>query len=404
MSLDGKHVVVAGAGIGGLAAGLLAARAGARVTLLERSADPRTAGGGIVLQPNGLAVLYGLDLDERLLRSGCRLSSLRVADPNGRSIVEVGVPRFSGSLDHALVLRRGELLSALLDLAVAEPTVERRFGVEVLEATPGGEVVVRGPAGTQRLEADVVVGADGVHSAVREHSGIPARVGSGLRYVRGIGAEVPLDGLIEYWTSLGIFGVAPLPHGSYFYSSTDASPLTQALRDRDLGLFRDTWARELPLAGEVLSTVERIEDLVASHVVRVDCTRWTTGRVVLLGDAAHAMAPNLGQGAGSALADAAVLVWELAQPGEVVRALVRFEASRRPGVRAVQDIAGWLSWLSDLRRSPLRAARDAVLRLLGPRLVGEVGIRLVEQQDPVWLRMVAENPTGAVGPVLAAMG
>jgi 2-polyprenyl-6-methoxyphenol hydroxylase-like FAD-dependent oxidoreductase len=398
MSLQDKHVAVVGGGIGGMATALLAARAGARVTLFEQGVEPRTVGAGLLLQPNGLAVLYGLDLDERLLRRGVRVSSLRIADARGRTILDVAVPRFAGGLDHALVVRRGELLSALRDLLVAEAGVECRFGSEVLEASPNGEVIHRGLRGMHRLAADLVVAADGVHSSVRRRSSLRAQVSCGLRYVRGLGPELPIDGLTEYWTALGIFGVAPLRHGSYFYASTDSERLSRALADRNLRLFRDTWRRALPLAGQVLDGVARFEDLVVSYVVRVRCPRWTSGRLVLLGDAAHAMAPNLGQGAGSALTDAAVLVWELAQPGDLASALARYETRRQPAVRAVQRIAGWLGWLSDLRATPVRWLRDGTLAMLGPRMLGDVGMRLVEQQDPLMLQIAARDPGGSFAP------
>jgi 2-polyprenyl-6-methoxyphenol hydroxylase-like FAD-dependent oxidoreductase len=395
MSLEGRHVAVVGGGIGGAATALMAARAGARVTLLEQREKPGTVDTGIVLQPNALAVLYGLDLDERLMRRGVRLSSLRVAGARGRTIIDVPVPRFADGLDHALVVGRGELMSALFDLVSADRAIECRFGATVLEASPGGEVVYGGGAGNHFLQADVVVGADGVHSAIRRHSGLRAHVGLGLRYVRGIGPELALAGhMTEYWTALGIFGVAPLRHGCYFYASANAEPLAQALAKGDLGLFRDTWRRELPLAGDALVGVDHLED---SFAVRVDCEHWTSGKLVLLGDAAHAMAPNLGQGAGSALADAAVLVWELAQPGEIADAFARYEVRRRPAVRAVQKIAGLLGRLSDLGPAGLRALRDASLHALAPWLVGDVGMRLVEQQDPLWLRIAAANPTQSVG-------
>jgi 2-polyprenyl-6-methoxyphenol hydroxylase-like FAD-dependent oxidoreductase len=391
MGLEGRHVAVVGGGIGGAATALMAARAGARVTLLEQRGGPCPADTGLVLQPNGLAVLYGLDLDERLMRRGVRLSSLRVADPRGRTIIDVPVPRFAEGLDHALVVHRTELISALFDLVAAEPAIECHFGTTVLEATSSGAVTYRDPSGSHGFDANVVVGADGVHSAIRRHSGLHARVGLGRRYVRGLGPEVPLDGrMTEYWTGLGIFGVAPLRHGCYFYASADARPLAQALARGDVGAFRDTWRRELPLAGDVLAEADRLDD---TFVVRVDCEPWTSGRIVLVGDAAHAMAPNLGQGAGSALVDAAVLVWELAQPGETAAALARYEARRRPAVRAVQKIAGWLGRLSELGPAGLRAVRDASLHVLAPLLVGDVGMRLVEQQDPLWLRIAAANPS-----------
>jgi 2-polyprenyl-6-methoxyphenol hydroxylase-like FAD-dependent oxidoreductase len=365
------------------------------VTLLERDLAPRTPRAGILLHPNALAVLYGLDLDERLDRHGARITTLRIADASGRTILDVPVPTFGAGLDHALVIRRDDVLAALLDLAAAERDVECVFGSEVVAATASGEVTYRSRGTRRTLVADVVVGADGAHSAVRRQSGIAARAVRGLRYVRGIGAELPLVGLTEFWTEDGIFGVAPVPHGTYFYASAGAPALADALAARDVARFADRWARALPIGAEVLTGVA-FDDLVVTETVRVDADAWTTGRVVLVGDAAHAMAPNLGQGAGSALADAAVLVWELARAADASTALARYELRRRPAVRPVQDIADWLGWLSDLTPAAVRELRDGAVHLLGPWLLGEVGMRLVEQQDPLWLRLASENPTEAV--------
>ncbi|HZP41719.1 MAG TPA: NAD(P)/FAD-dependent oxidoreductase [Candidatus Binatia bacterium] len=395
MPLEGRHVAVVGAGIGGIAAALLLARGGARVTLFERDPEPRTVRAGLLLQPNGLAVLYGLDLDERLQRRGARVSQLRVADAAGATLFDVPIPRFAAGLDHALVLRRREVLAALVDLVVAEPGVERRFGTEVDAVTADGSVAFRTPKGPATLRADLVVGADGVHSRVRKASRVDARVSHGFRYVRGLGPPMRLDGMTEYWTSLGIFGLAPVDHGTYFYGAADAQPLATAIEEQDVELFRRAWAAALPAAGEALAGVRRFQDLLVNEVRRVDCARWVDGAVVLLGDAAHAMAPNLGQGAGSALVDAVVLAWELAQPGEPAAALARYERRRRPAVRAVQDLTDRLAWLASVHHPALRGVRDAAVRLLGSWVVGEVPLRLVEQEDPLWLRLTATAPAAA---------
>jgi len=396
MSLEGADVVVVGAGIGGIAAALLAARAGARVTVFEEADEPRAVGAGLLLQPNGLAVLFGLDLDERLMRRGVRVSSLRIADETGATILETPVPRFGEGLDHALVLPRGELLAALVDLLVVEPNVTCRFGAHVTEVSPDGRVVFHARSGDGTTSGDVIVGADGVHSTVRKRARIAAKVSRGHRYVRGIGPSVDFDGMTEYWTRLGIFGVAPLRRGCYYYASAQDGPLSSAIRDRDLTLFLESWAAALPLSSRVLADVRRFEDLIVNETIRVDCESWVAGRVVLLGDAAHAMAPNLGQGAGSALVDATVLVWELAQGGDPAAAMARYEARRRPAVHAVQRIADQLGWLSAQTAPVVRTLRDRALRLLGPLLPGNIPMRLVEQADPLWLRMAAANPREAL--------
>jgi len=292
------------------------------------------------------------------------------------------------------VLPRAEVLAALGDLVVAESGIECCFGAEVDGVAADGTVTYRTAGSTRTLDASLVVGADGVHSHCRKRSGIRAHVSQGFRYFRGLGPPLRIEAMTEYWTPLGIFGLAPAGHATYFYGSTDARPLARAIADQDFDAFREAWAEALPLAGAALAGHRSFEQLLTTEVRRVDCERWVDGRLVLLGDAAHAMAPNLAQGAGSALVDAAVLAWELTQPSEQAAALVRFDARRRPAVRTVQDLTDRLATLAALRHPALRAVRDRALRLLGSWILGEVPQRLVEQEDPLWLRVAAAEPGG----------
>jgi 2-polyprenyl-6-methoxyphenol hydroxylase-like FAD-dependent oxidoreductase len=232
-----------------------------------------------------------------------------------------------------------------------------------------------------------------VHSRVRRQIKIPARVGRTWWYARGFGPSMPaLSGITEYWTKLGIFGVAPLDHGTYFYAATHADPIASALREHDFEYFRGSWGEALPLAGPILANLTSLDDMSISQSIQVDCPRWTQGRVVLLGDAAHAMAPNLAQGASSALVDATILVWELTQSVNQTEALLRYEARRRSAAHVVQRFAARLGWLSHLTHPALRWLRDGATQLLGSSLVGSVSMRMVEQSDPMWLRMAAEEP------------
>jgi hypothetical protein len=135
--------------------------------------------------------------------------------------------------------------------------------------------------------------------------------------------------------------------------------MTAALAARDLVAFRELWSAALPSAAPVLAGVGGFDELLRNDVVRVDCRRWSDGRLVLLGDAAHAMAPNLGQGANSAMVDAAVLAAELAGGQPLGQALDRYQARREAAVRRVQDRADRLARLWELANPVLRLATDA---------------------------------------------
>jgi 2-polyprenyl-6-methoxyphenol hydroxylase-like FAD-dependent oxidoreductase len=384
MDLHRARVIVVGAGIGGMAAAVLLARAGAGVTLLERAAEIRAAGAGILLQPNGLAVLRGLGLDEPLHRAGRRVDAVTVRGPDGRAITELAVPDFGAGLDHHLAVRRSALHAALLDAVDAEPGVDCWPGVEVVAANRYGTVSIAG----ERLVGDLVVGADGVRSAVRDRDAFGARVSrTGDVYVRGLVPMADPGGAGETWTPIGLFGGAPVDAATrYFYASATAPAVRAAVAARDLDALREAWRSALPDAGRLLDAVGSFDELLVNDVVRVRCGRWHDGRRVLLGDAAHAMAPTAGQGANSALVDAAVLVAELSAAGSIEAGLAGYTARRRPAVHAVQTRADRLTRLAHLRAPLARRLRDAALGVAGRRPgAAERIVRAGQQEDPATL-------------------
>lgn len=371
MDLNRLNVVVVGGGIGGAAAALLFARAGARVILLEKVAEPRAVGAGIALAPNGLAVLEGLGLGPELERVGCRVATGRLADGRGRSLIEPkGQPR-------VVVLRRSELQELLYDALGRERGLERRLGAEVEATRPEGVVRVAG----QEIHADLIVGADGVHSKVRESGGFRARVErTGISYVRGlVHREVARSE--EAWTAAGLFGSFAVRNGTYFFASLGSAECRRALAERDLDGLREAWAEAYPPAAEILAGVGRFDDLLVNEVSRVRCERFVSGKIALLGDAAHAMPPNLGQGANSALVDAVVLVAELRAAAELGEGLERYDRRRRPKVERVATTAARLGHIAEWRHPLARWLRDRLLMPAAAALSGG-SAELLLQEDP----------------------
>ena len=350
------HVVVVGGATGGATAALLLARAGAHVTVVERVARPRAVGAGIALAENGMAVLESLGLGPALAAAR-EVRGIRVTDATGRTLLITPEPA-----PRLVMLRRATLQGVLLDALATEPRVQRRFGAEVVGAAPDGTLVLREPDGeTRTLRADLVIGADGVHSRVREGGTFGARTrGTGIRYIRGLVAE-GLAEQVEAWTAAGLFGSYPVDGGTYFFASCGTSDCADALATHDLGALRAAWARAYVPADRILGAVKDFDALLVNHVERVDCARWHDGRLVLLGDAAHAMAPNLGQGANSALVDAAVLLNELRRAPALGAALAAYDARRRPAVRRVADTAARLGRLAEATHPVARTLRDRVL-------------------------------------------
>jgi 2-polyprenyl-6-methoxyphenol hydroxylase-like FAD-dependent oxidoreductase len=372
-------VVVSGGAIGGAAAALLFARAGARVTLCERVAEPRALGAGIGLADNGLAVLEALGLLGALAAQARPVAAARIVDGARRPIFAP-----PGPAPRLWTLRRADLHGVLLDAVAAEPGIAAHYGVEVERATNDGRVWVReATGGARELAADLVIGADGVASRVRDGGRFGAVVHPpGIQYLR-----VLVDGGAalgeEAWTAAGLFGSFAVAGGAYVYASAGSPATRAALAAGDLAALCDAWRDAYPAATPLLAGIARFDDLLLHPVRRVDCERWVDGRLVLLGDAAHAMAPNLGQGANSALVDAAVLLDELRRAPELAAGLAAYEHRRRPAVRYVAAAAARLGALAEWRRPWARWFRDRLLMPLAARLTrpGDLDRVLQERRD-----------------------
>ena len=355
MLLSGLNILVCGGATGGCAAALVLARAGATVLLVERVARPKEIGAGIAIAENGLAVLESLGLRDALTVAR-PVTEVRIVDALGRTLL---APR--GEPPRAVMLRRSSLQGMLLDAVAKEPGIECRFGVEVTRASPLGDVTLRDGAGESTERADLVIGADGVHSRVRDGGAFGARVQrTGLRYVRMLLRDDVATGT-EAWTPAGLFGSFPVDGGTYAFASCGTPECSAALDARDLEAFRDAWARAYPAAARILASLTSFDELIQNEVIRVDCERWSDGRLVLLGDAAHAMAPNLGQGANSALVDAMVLQFELRQCSTLAEGLEAYERRRQKAVRRVADASSRLGKLAEVTHPVARTLRDRVL-------------------------------------------
>src|SRR6266536_179725 len=227
--LAGADVVVVGAGVAGTTTALLLARAGASVTLLERSEVPDRARAGIVLQPNGLAVLAGLDLANRLRGTGCVLRHARIYGNRSSLITTSTIGDFGRGLDHLLGVRGSALHDVLLDAVAEQPAIVCRSGATVTGCTADGIVELHWRGRPSTIEANLVVGADGVRSAVRSTGTFPTRVRrTGRSYARGL---VPRTGTLphgEYWTPLGLFGVMPVDPDTVYFNAAAHTPAVAA--------------------------------------------------------------------------------------------------------------------------------------------------------------------------------
>lgn len=380
-SLEGRQVIVVGAGPGGIAAAILCARAAARVTLLDAGPGP-DVDAGVVLRPDALAILHALGLGDRLSPRGRRVTRRRIANARDRTLRDHAFSRGAGHLDHALVVRRRDLDAAMMELVAMEPRIDRRTDAHVQEVRVDGSLTYTMPRAISAASADLIVAADGVRSRVRTRAGMSALVEEPWWYVRGIGPALPrLTAVTEYWTRLGVFGMAPLDHGTSFYAATHAAPVIGLLRSRNLERFREAWIEALGIPAPILASVTTCNRLQVGRLPYVDCPSWSAGRVVLLGDAAHAGAPSLMHGASSAVVDAYVLGSELTRCTSQTEALRRYEQRRRLAAVAARRQTTRLVQLANATHPAVRWLREGMMHVVGRWSAGDASLHELARCD-----------------------
>ncbi|MFE1555212.1 FAD-dependent monooxygenase [Streptomyces sp. NPDC058734] len=377
-----RHAVVSGAGIGGLTAALALHRRGWRVTVCERAPEPPATGAGIGLAPNALRALEAIGVDAAHAAGGAVPAAMGVRRPDGRWLTRAATADMTARYGIPPIAVPRPVLTAAL--AAALPPEALRYGTAVtgVDGT-GGRATVR-TAGGPGLTADLVVAADGIHSPLRR-AHFPAH--PGLRYLgetawRTIvdAPDLRIPAMSETWGRGERFGITPLADGRYYLYATARVPAGTRSPDPRAELRRrfGSWHDPVP------ALLDRVARLAPADVLQNDLydlaaplPRLHHGRTAWLGDAAHAMAPNLGQGGCQAIEDAVVLAHLLpagnagyAEGGRdpVPAALAAYTAARLARTDAVRVRARRAGRLGALRNPFAAAARDLAVRAVPDRL------------------------------------
>ncbi|WP_144630052.1 FAD-dependent oxidoreductase [Bordetella genomosp. 13] len=314
---------IAGGGIGGLAAGALLARQGWRVRVHEQGSEIREIGAGIYIKNNSLEVLEHLGVMRRIEARGTPLERAQIRFADGR----VKQQRELSGASRVHTFPRQALIEGLRDTAL-DCGVEVVTGSRVTGVRDGSLLTSHG---THR--ADLIVAADGVHSAVRQSLGIgggftelPTLIDRFLIESRRFTPELQT---VEHWSGNRRIGVTPAgPRHTYVYMVAPASDAGAARLPLDV----EDWSRRFPLLRDLFGELSKAPATQYPYGV-VKCPRWAVGNVAILGDAAHGLPPTLGQGAGLTLMNALALATLLRDEPDVPRALQEWE--RR--VRFISD-------------------------------------------------------------------
>ncbi len=378
---SGPPAIVAGAGIGGLAAALFLSRAGIPSLVLERRTVLDEAGAGIQLSPNASRLLIALGLGPALTRRAVAPERVDIRDArSGRTIggIALGASMQERYGAPYWVLHRADLHGVLLDAVRSDPNVTLKVGRAVRGAMEAGDGVAvsveRGASqALETLHAPFVIGADGVRSACRAALGdVRAPVYQGAdawRTTIPVGeapafAREPVTGL---WLGKGLHVVHyPVCAGRAVnvvaVLAADA-PLEDYGTPGEPGRIA---ARVSRLAGPLRDLVAAAADWRVWSLKDLPAERMARGRIALAGDAAHPVLPYLAQGGAMAIEDAATLASALArQPWDVPAALAAYEGERLARVRRVQDAARGNGRIYHLG-APFTLARNAVIARRGP--------------------------------------
>ncbi len=360
--------MVIGAGIGGLAAAAGLCAAGWDVTACERARSLEPVGVALALAPNGLRALDAIGAGDAL-RALAVPQELSIRRCDGRWLMRSTTGRMVSDRfgDPVILLPRAAVIDAL---AARVPGGVLSLATEVTSVESGGKAAARVATTAGELDADLVVAADGIGSASRSalfagHPGLRYAGFTTWRLLTGpVTGQVPMA---ESWGRGIVFGVMPLSDGRiYCYAAAPADPGARA-GDELPELVRLFGRWHEPIPG--LLAITRPQDVLRHDVAELAAPlpSFHRGRAALLGDAAHPMTPNLGQGACQALEDAAVISWLAAGtgPDAVTGMLARYTAARLPRttdvVRWSRRAATMTTWASP----PAVAFRNTVARLTG---------------------------------------
>jgi salicylate hydroxylase len=378
---DRHPIVIAGAGIGGLTAALAIARTGFRVVIAERSEQLSTVGAGIQIAPNAGRVLASLGLDKVIAAAAIEPAAIVIRDgAGGRTITSIPAAAWQKRYGFPYrVLHRADLQSILAAAATRTPAIRLQLGATVessLEQPDSMLVRLRRKDGSEVVQAEAIIAADGVWSSHRDsipngakpkavgrtawRALVPADVARSVVDLQQVGLWLGTDAHIVHY---------PVAQG--------AALNIVAIVAEDLDRVGWNAPGEPGEIAERFASWSKVpRDLLAAPVAwqkfaiaTIDpYAPWTSGRLAVLGDAAHAMTPFGAQGAAMAIEDAAVIADSFYRVRDSQAALRAYEAERRPRVAEVAEASRRTGEIFHLRR-PMAMLRNIALTVAGPSLI-----------------------------------
>jgi 2-polyprenyl-6-methoxyphenol hydroxylase-like FAD-dependent oxidoreductase len=407
------HIAIVGYGTAGQAAAVLLSRDGHRVEAFERAAQPGPVGAGLLLQPTGLQVLWQMDLLRPALLHGAPVRRLYGEARAGRTVMDMRYAGLDAQL-YGIGMQRGALFSLLAEALPDQASLHCDAAIETVDAIRG---FVRDANGREHGPFELVIAADGAASRLRAHvcaRGIDRPYPWGALWcLLPAGDWLWRDELRQRYVAarkmIGLLPVGTRPGDdvarlSFFWSLPVAD--FDAWHRRGAQAWLQEVAQLWPEAHALLSHEDVAARLLRASYRDAVPTRWHRDRLVLLGDAAHAMSPQLGQGVNMALLDALALRDALRAQTGITAALAQYEQARRRHVAIYHFWSRWLTPLFQSEHDTVARLRDLAMLPLG-RFPGGSGhmLRVLSGTQHGWLGRLGLDPAFvaalAVDPVRA---
>jgi 2-polyprenyl-6-methoxyphenol hydroxylase-like FAD-dependent oxidoreductase len=360
------NIVILGAGIGGLTTAIALKKQGLPVVVYEAAPEIRAVGAGLVLAANAIKAFRKLEIDQAVMAEGRLLDAFSIKDEKGKVITHTDSLAASEKYGaDNFTIHRANLHQVLMSFLSPEE-VQTNKGCTGFERKEGGLLLHFSDGSSSR--ADYLIGADGIHSAVRQQL-VP---GSRARYAGYTCWRAVIDNpspdlheTTETWGPRGRFGIAPLAHGQLYWFACVQAPENDAHRRHytvtdlldQFGGYHDP----IPTILEATKN----EDLIWNDIADLaPLPRYAYGNILLIGDAGHATTPNLGQGACQAVEDAVILAGEIEKAGSLPAAFQAFEKKRLARTHYVINQSRRLGAVAQVQHKWVGALRNTLIRLL----------------------------------------
>lgn len=360
-----ETILVVGGGVAGLTTATALHQRGFTVELVERRQSWHALGAGFLVHGNGMRMLRSLGLATGVETTGAVVRRWQFCDERGDVLSETDLETLWGEAGPCIGIERAKLQGALLP-GVAE--VRCRLGTSVTSLMQDDRRVSVGFSDGSSRDYDFVVGADGIKSTVRTLTLTTAAPSDlGAMNWRSI-APIRPAGLTALQLCLGhgsVFGLVPMGAGRTYGFAYVVQPRFHDPLEGRLERLRKRFATFGGRVREYLASLERDEQVICSAMEWMESEKWHSGRVVLVGDAAHASSPMMGQGGCMAMEDACGLADELRAAATVESALASYVSRRKPRVKWVQQQSMGLANLV----TASSAERNSTLRERGTELM-----------------------------------